>query len=97
MKIGATNYIIEPHVFLCEKNSEITVTPLGKEAEFEGGTEYTVEFVPIEEDENSWGIDDPKYEKISVIADGGALLFLMFSKPGSRQPKTTFSSICTTI
>lgn len=46
MKIGATNYIIEPRVFLCEKNNEITVTPLGKEAEFENGTEYTVEFSP---------------------------------------------------
>lgn len=82
MKIGVTNYIIEPRVFLCGKNSEITVTPLGTEAEFEGGTEYTVEFVPIEEDENSWGIDDPKYEKISVIADGGRLTFSHIFKTG---------------
>lgn len=75
MKIDKNNYAVEPRVFLCGKESTVTVRPIGKEAAFETGVRYRVELIPEEITASSWMIKEAAKDTLLLTPEEGSLRF----------------------
>lgn len=72
MKHELADYEIFPKILASGLKTEITVRPLGKHAEFDTGSEYLVQFLPMNESNESL---DREYENTILKSEDGMLHF----------------------
>ena len=73
MKHELTDYEILPKILEADKESSITLRPLGKHVLFDPNAEYLVRFLPMEESLEP--LNDDAYDSMIIKPEGGILKF----------------------